>query len=104
MLNRIKKFFKDIEVDSSLPLVVLKPQLFSLTNIRIVPIERQKIMVKRQTIDDDTWKKVNLTNGLTLLMIGSSDPVLELPTEKNQIYRRYDRSTTCTTYAISRWS
>jgi len=54
MLNRIKKFFKDIEVDSSLPLVVLKPQLFSLTNIPIVLIERQKIMVKRQTIDDDT--------------------------------------------------
>jgi hypothetical protein len=66
-------------VDSSLPPAVLKAQLFSLTN---VPTERQKIMVKGQTIGDDTWGKVNLTNGLTLLMMGSADPVPELPTEK----------------------
>jgi len=39
-------------------------------------------MVKGQTIGDDTWGKVNLTNGLTLLMMGSADPVPELPTEK----------------------
>ncbi len=70
---------KDIEVDSSLPPAVLKAQLFSLTN---VPTERQKIMVKGQTIGDDTWGKVNLTNGLTLLMMGSADPVPEVPTEK----------------------
>jgi ubiquitin carboxyl-terminal hydrolase 14 len=74
-----KELLKDIEVDSSLPPAVLKAQLFSLTN---VPIERQKIMAKGQTIGDDAWGKVNLTNGLTLLMMGSADPVPELPTEK----------------------
>ncbi|CAF1115187.1 unnamed protein product [Rotaria sp. Silwood1] len=74
-----KEVLKDVEVDTSLPPAVLKAQLFSLTN---VPIERQKIMIKGQTIGDDTWGKVNLTNGLTLLMMGSADPVPELPTEK----------------------
>ncbi|CAF0811795.1 unnamed protein product [Rotaria sordida] len=74
-----KEVFKDVEVDTSLPPAVLKAQLFSLTN---VPTERQKIMVKGQTIGDDTWGKVSLTNGLTLLMMGSADPVPELPTEK----------------------
>jgi ubiquitin carboxyl-terminal hydrolase 14 len=74
-----KDVFKDIEVDSSLPPAVLKAQLFSLSN---VPTERQKIMVKGQTIGDDTWGKVTLTNGLTLLMMGSADPVPEVPTEK----------------------
>jgi ubiquitin carboxyl-terminal hydrolase 14 len=39
-------------------------------------------MVKGQTIGDDTWGKVSLTNGLTLLMMGSADPVPEVPTEK----------------------
>jgi ubiquitin carboxyl-terminal hydrolase 14 len=39
-------------------------------------------MVKGQTIGDDTWGKVNLTNGLTLLMMGSADAVPEVPTEK----------------------
>jgi ubiquitin carboxyl-terminal hydrolase 14 len=39
-------------------------------------------MAKGQTIGDDTWGKVSLTNGLTLLMMGSADPVPELPTEK----------------------
>lgn len=74
-----KEIFKDIEVDKELPPSVLKAQLFSLTN---VPIERQKIMAKGQTIGDDSWGKVTLTNGLTLLMMGSADPVPELPTEK----------------------
>ncbi|CAF3307592.1 unnamed protein product [Rotaria socialis] len=74
-----KDVLKDVEVDTSLPPAVLKAQLFSLTN---VPTERQKIMVKGQTIGDDTWGKVTLTNGLTLLMMGSADPVPQLPTEK----------------------
>ncbi|CAF4067001.1 unnamed protein product [Rotaria magnacalcarata] len=74
-----KDVLKDVEVDTSLPPTVLKAQLFSLTN---VPTERQKIMVKGQTIGDDTWGKVTLTNGLTLLMMGSADPVPQLPTEK----------------------
>lgn len=74
-----KDVLKDIEVDPSLPPAVLKAQLFSLTN---VPTERQKIMVKGQTIGDENWGKVTLTNGLTLLMMGSADPVPELPTEK----------------------
>ena len=39
-------------------------------------------MVKGQTIGDETWGKVALTNGLTLLMMGSADPVPEMPTEK----------------------
>ena len=58
---------------------MLKAQLFSLTN---VPTERQKIMVKGQTIGDDNWGKVTLTNGLSLLMMGSADPVPEVSTEK----------------------
>ncbi|UJR16337.1 hypothetical protein I4U23_003243 [Adineta vaga] len=74
-----KDVFKDIEVDTSLPPAVLKAQLFSITN---VPSERQKIMVKGQTIGDETWGKVTLTNGLTLLMMGSADPIPEIPTEK----------------------
>lgn len=74
-----KEIFKDIEVDSSLPPAVLKAQLFSLTS---VPTERQKIMGKGQTISDDSWGKITLTNGLTLLMMGSAEPVPEVSTEK----------------------
>ncbi|CAF0845461.1 unnamed protein product [Didymodactylos carnosus] len=73
-----KEVFKDIEVDMTMPPAVLKAQLFSLTN---VPIERQKIMIKGQTIGDDSWGKVQLTNGLTLLLMGSADAVPELPAE-----------------------
>ena len=76
-----KEIFKDIEVDSSLPPTVLKAQLFSLTN---VPSERQKIMVKGQTIGDENWGKVTLTNGLTLLMMGSADPIPEVTVEKSK--------------------
>ena len=74
-----KEIFKDIEVDSTLPPAVLKAQLFSLTN---VPTERQKIMAKGQTIGDDSWGKVTLTNGATLLMMGSAEPIPEVSTEK----------------------
>lgn len=76
-----KEMFKDIEVDSSLPPAVLKAQLFSLTN---VPTERQKIMVKGQTIGDENWGKVTLTNGLTLLMMGSADPIPEVTIDKSK--------------------
>ncbi|CAF0762584.1 unnamed protein product [Didymodactylos carnosus] len=74
-----KEVFKDIEVDTTMPPAVLKAQLFSLTN---VPLERQKIMIKGQTIGDDTWGKVQLTNGLTLLLMGTAEAVPELPAEK----------------------
>ena len=66
-------------MDSSLPPAVLKAQLFSLTN---VPTERQKIMGKGQTVSDDSWGKITLTNGLTLLMMGSAEPVPEVSTDK----------------------
>lgn len=74
-----KDVLKDIEVDPSLPPAVLKAQLFSLTN---VPVERQKLMVKGQTIGDESWGKVTLSNGLTLLMMGSADPVPDVSAEK----------------------
>ena len=77
-----KDVLKDIEVDTSLPPAVLKAQLFSLTN---VPADRQKIMVKGQTIGDDSWGKVTLSNGLTMLMMGSADPIPEVVIEKGKL-------------------
>jgi len=55
-------------------------------------MERQKIMVKGQTIGDDSWGKINLVNDLTM---GSADAVPELRREKVKFLEDM------TSYAIS---
>jgi ubiquitin carboxyl-terminal hydrolase 14 len=62
----------DVTIDLEQPGLVLKAQLQSLTN---VPVDRQKIM--GATIEDEKpLNKSGITNGKTLMLVGSADPAL----------------------------
>jgi ubiquitin carboxyl-terminal hydrolase 14 len=73
-----KEQFKDIEVNLDEPPIVFKAQLFALSGVQP---ERQKIMVKGQTIGDIDWSNVtpNIKDGVTLMMMGSVDQLLAAP-------------------------
>ena len=78
-----KEQFKDIEVNLDEPPIVFKAQLFALSGVQP---ERQKIMVKGQTIGDVDWSNVsaNLKDGVTLMMMGSVDKLLEAPIKQTK--------------------
>jgi ubiquitin carboxyl-terminal hydrolase 14 len=62
-----------VEVDESLPGLVLKNQLYSLTG---VPPERQKIMVKGGMLQDDAdISKLKLKPNQKLMMMGTAEKV-----------------------------
>lgn len=75
-----KQKFPKIEVDTNEPPEIFKAQLFALTN---VPPERQKIMMKGSTLKD-SWSgfESKLKNGVTILLMGSADPLPEAPKEQ----------------------
>jgi ubiquitin carboxyl-terminal hydrolase 14 len=76
-----KELYKDIEISTSEPPVVFKAQLFALTN---VAPERQKIMFKGQTLGDELWTNIekHLKDGVTLMMMGSCDPIPQITTQQ----------------------
>jgi ubiquitin carboxyl-terminal hydrolase 14 len=78
-----KENFKDVEVNMEEPPIVFKACMFDLSGVQP---DRQKIMVKGQTIGDSDWSNVaaNMKNGTTLLMMGSVDKLLEAPTKPVQ--------------------
>ena len=77
-----KELYKDIEVSTSEPPVVFKAQLFALTN---VAPERQKIMFKGKTLGDESWSNIekDLKNNVTLMMMGSCDPIPQITIQQN---------------------
>ena len=63
----------DVDVDTTMPGLVFKNQLYSLTG---VPPERQKIMVKGGMLKDDAdLTKLNLKAKQKLMMMGTADKV-----------------------------
>ena len=78
-----KELFSDIELNMSDSPQVFKAQMFALSGVQP---ERQKIMVKGQTIGDNDWSNVaaHLKNGITLMMMGSVGQVLEAPVKPVQ--------------------
>jgi len=71
-----KELFEDVEVDSSEEPMVFKAQLYALTGVQP---ERQKVMIKGATLKDESWDKVKLRNGMTVLMMGTKDE--DMPTQ-----------------------
>ena len=65
-----KEQFPGVELNTDEPPIVFKAQMFALSNVQP---ERQKIMIKGQTIGDADWSNVaaHLKNDITLLMMGS---------------------------------
>jgi len=65
------------------PPIVFKAQLFALSGVQP---ERQKVMVKGQTIGDNDWTNVaaHLKNGITLMMMGSVDKLPVAPVKPVQ--------------------
>ena len=64
-----KEKFTDVEVNTDEEPMVLKAQLFALTGVQP---ERQKVMLKGAILDQ-TWEKVKIKDGITLLMMGTKD-------------------------------
>ena len=71
----------NVDVDTSLPGLVFKNQLYSLTG---VPPERQKIMVKGGMLKDDAdLSQLNLKPNQKLMMMGTAEKVRSnLPTKE----------------------
>mmetsp|Transcript_18283 Transcript_18283/g.30040 ORF Transcript_18283/g.30040 Transcript_18283/m.30040 type:complete len:503 (-) Transcript_18283:162-1670(-) len=77
-----KQKFDNVEVDFAESPLVFKSQLWTLTG---VPPERQKIMVKGGILKDDAdWSKSGISEGQTLMMMGTADAIPERPVEKVQ--------------------
>ena len=73
-----KKTFDDVEIDTALPAVVFKTQIYSLTG---VPPDRQKIMVKGGMLKDDaSWSETGVKAGQKLMLLGTADKLPEAPT------------------------
>uniref|UniRef100_A0A914EAC9 Ubiquitin carboxyl-terminal hydrolase n=1 Tax=Acrobeloides nanus TaxID=290746 RepID=A0A914EAC9_9BILA len=66
----------ELEADPAEMPLLFKSQLFGLTG---VPPERQKVMIKGKTLPDDSWNGISLSNGATIMMMGSSEAVPEKP-------------------------
>ena len=64
-----KEKFTDVEVNTDEEPMVFKAQLFALTGVQP---ERQKVMLKGAILDQ-TWEKVKIKDGITLLMMGTKD-------------------------------
>ncbi len=63
----------DVDVDTTMPGLVFKNQLYSLTG---VPPDRQKILVKGGMLKDDAdLSKLNLKPKQKLMMMGTADKV-----------------------------
>ncbi|CAL5229639.1 g13003 [Coccomyxa viridis] len=68
----------DVDVDTTMPGLVFKNQLYSLTG---VPPDRQKIMVKGGMLQDDAdLSKLNLKPKQKLMMMGTADKLPDAPT------------------------
>ncbi|KAK9908278.1 hypothetical protein WJX75_005397 [Coccomyxa subellipsoidea] len=68
----------NVDVDTSLPGLVFKNQMYSLTG---VPPERQKIMVKGGMLKDDAdLSQLNLKPNQKLMMMGTAEKLPEAPT------------------------
>lgn len=79
-----KELYKDVEVNTNEPPIVFKAQLFALTNVQP---EKQKIMLKGQTLNDESWSNFlsHLKNGLTLMMMGTVDSQIpQAPVEQTK--------------------
>eukprot|EP00301_Raphidiophrys_heterophryoidea_P000838 c10419_g1_i1.p1 GENE.c10419_g1_i1~~c10419_g1_i1.p1 ORF type:complete len:514 (+),score=134.49 c10419_g1_i1:50-1543(+) len=78
-----KKKFDDIEVDVTQPGIVLKMQIFSLTE---VPPERQKLLMKGKAISDDA-ELSSIKEGSVLMLMGSTDEsVLQAPATSSIVF------------------
>ena len=74
-----KELFKAVEVDMDEPPEQLKMQLFSLSG---VPVERQKVMGKGGMLQNDSWGKVTLKEGQTIIMMGTADELPKAATDE----------------------
>ncbi|CDR97299.1 ubiquitin carboxyl-terminal hydrolase family protein, putative [Babesia bigemina] len=68
------KRFNDLEISLDDNVEVLKAQLYSLTG---VPPDRQKVMYKGLITESTNLREKGLTNGTTLMLIGSPDKLVE---------------------------
>ena len=78
-----KEQFSEVEMSTDDSPLVFKAQLFALSGVQP---ERQKILVKGQTVNDSDWSNVaaHLKSGMTLMLMGSVEKLLEAPTQKTQ--------------------
>jgi ubiquitin carboxyl-terminal hydrolase 14 len=67
----------DVDANTAMEPLVLKSQLFGLTGV--VP-ERQKVVIKGKTLPDDTWAGITLSDGATIMLMGSTGEVPTAPT------------------------
>lgn len=78
-----KENFTDVEVNTDDSPLVFKAQLFALSSVQP---DRQKILIKGQSVNDTDWSNVSphLKNGITLMMMGSVDKLPDAPVQKTQ--------------------
>lgn len=74
-----EKYSVDLDLDES-PLV-FKSQLFTLTG---VPPDRQKVMIKGRTLNDESWMGITVVEGAMIMMMGSADAVPAPPKPEEQ--------------------
>ncbi|GAB0093515.1 Ubiquitin carboxyl-terminal hydrolase [Sergentomyia squamirostris] len=82
-----KELYPDVVVDTDEEPLLFKAQLFALTG---VAPERQKVMCKGVTLKNE-WN-VKLTNGMTILMMGSKEEVPAMPVEKTKFIEDMNES------------
>ncbi|KYO02470.1 putative ubiquitin carboxyl-terminal hydrolase [Plasmodium gaboni] len=68
--------FNNIELDISEPLILLKTQLWQLTN---VPPEKQKLMYKGLLKDDVDLSLLNIKENDKFMLVGSAEALIEKP-------------------------
>jgi len=83
-----KEKFTDVELNTDEPVEVFRAQLYALSG---VPNDRQKIMLKGKTLKE-SYKGLPIKSGMTLMMMGSADPLFQKPTEKVVFLEDMDQS------------
>jgi len=85
-----KELFQDVEVNTDEEPLLFKAQLMALTGVQP---ERQKVMMKGAILGDQSWDKVKLREGATLLLMGTKDEDMpSQPLEKTKFIEDMDDS------------
>jgi len=83
-----KELYNDVEVNTDEEPMVFKAQLMALTGVQP---ERQKVMLKGAILSDDSWDKVKVREGATVLMMGTKDEDMpSQPVEKTKFIEDMD--------------
>jgi ubiquitin carboxyl-terminal hydrolase 14 len=85
-----KELYTDVDLNTEEEPLVFKAQLYALTGVEP---QRQKVMIKGQTVRDTDWGGAKVKEGATLLLMGSKEEdIPDQPVRQTKFVEDMDES------------